>query len=273
MTMVPVKSGYVDVHSANLYYERYGAGDPVILLHGGLGSIEIFAPILPLLSQSRRVIAFDLHGHGRSADVDRPFQYEEMADDIAAAVRKLGYERADFVGYSHGAFTSLQTAIRHPDLVANLVVVSAPCRKSGWLPEINAAMKMMSAETAEMMKPSPLYQHYAAVAPDPKNWTNLVLKMHDIVTQEFDWSADVARIAARTMLVYGDADSIPTSHVAEFYGLLGGGSQDGNWDGSGMSRARLAIVPGATHYDILSSPLIAPIIESFLNGSMPGPRQ
>jgi len=252
-----------------MYYEIHGAGRPLILLHGGVGAIEVFGEVLPLLAEGRQVIAVDLQAHGRTADIDRPLSFELMADDIAALIKHLGLEKADLMGYSLGGGVALQTAIRHPEVVRKLVVVSTPFKKDGWYPEILAAMGQMGPEAAEPMKQTPMYQVYASVAPNPEDWPVLLTKLGQLLGKNYDWSKEVAAMEAPTLIVVGDADSVRTAHAVEFFELLGGGKADGGWDGSGMSNARLAILPATTHYDILFSPALASTVTPFLDAPMP----
>jgi pimeloyl-ACP methyl ester carboxylesterase len=259
------KSGCVPVNGLKVYIEIHGSGEPLVLLHGGLGSMAMFNPLLPLLAKSRQVITVDLQAHGRTADIDRPITCEAMADDIAALLKYLNIDAADFLGYSLGAGVALQTAIRHPALVKKLVVVSTVFKRDGWYPGLLALMDQMGPATAEMMKPSPLYRQYVSVAPRPRDWTTLVTKMSALLRKDFDWSSQIAAIKSPTMLVFGDADSMPPAHIAEFFALLGGGQKDGGWDGSGISNDRLAILPGVTHYNIMESPLLAQVVRPFLN--------
>jgi pimeloyl-ACP methyl ester carboxylesterase len=125
-------------------------------------------------------------------------------------------------------------------------------------------MDAMGPELAEMIKQAPVYEHYARVAPRPEDWTRHVARTSDFVKADFDWSADVPRLAAPTMLVYADADSVRLDHIAEFYGLLGGGRRDAGVDGSGRPVARLAVLPGTSHYDIVASPLLPAAVVPFL---------
>jgi pimeloyl-ACP methyl ester carboxylesterase len=259
----PHKTGYASARGLDLYYEVYGSGDPLVLLHGGLGSIELMAPLLPRLAPGRQVIAFDLQGHGRTADIDRPLLFETMADDLAAALDHLGFSRVDVMGYSLGGGVALQVAIRHSPKVRRLAVIAFPFRKSGWYPEVIVGMSRLGQATSNAMIGSPFHQVYTRLAPRPEDWTSLHIKLHDILTQDYDWSDGVSAIQAPTLLVAGDADSISPTHLAEFYHLLGGGQRDGGWDGSGISSARLAILPGATHYNIVMMPMLADIAESF----------
>ncbi|MFD8009568.1 alpha/beta fold hydrolase [Streptomyces sp. NPDC058955] len=255
---------YAEVNGLSLYFEEHGSGEPLILLHGGLGAGEMFAPLVPALSESRRVILVDLQGHGRTADIDRPLRPELMADDIAALIKHLGLEEADLLGYSTGADVALRTAIQHPQAVRRLVVVSTPCRRDGWHPEVVAMMDQMSAQSADMMRQSPVHELYSRLAPRPEDWPVLVGKTAELKQQHYDWSAEVPAITAPTLLVFGDADSIRPAHMVEFHALLGGGLRDAGFDGSGRSSAQLAVLPGAGHYDILSHPHLAATIMRFL---------
>ena len=263
------KTGYVRLDGLQLYYEVHGNGEPLVLLHGGLGSTEMFGELLPALARTRKVIAADLQGHGRTADIDRPISYEALSDDIWALMTHLEIEKADVMGYSLGAGTGLQMTIRHPAAVRKLVVVSTVFKKDGWYPEILTAMAQLGPSVAEQLKQSPWYQTYSRIAPDPANWPVLVTKMGHLLRKDFDWSKNIAGIKAPTMLVCGDADSMRPEHVVEFFELLGGGKKDGGWDGSGISKARLAILPGLTHYNIFSSPALAPMVMPFLDAPMP----
>jgi pimeloyl-ACP methyl ester carboxylesterase len=263
--MTPSQTGYAPVNGLQLYYEITGSGRPLILLHGGFGMTGMFGELIPLLAQNRQVIAIDLQGHGRTADIERPLRLESMGDDVAALITHLGIEKAGVMGYSMGGGAALRAAIQHPELINRLVVVSIPCRRSGWYPEIVANMNQMDATAAEFMKQTPMYQAYVAVAPHPENFPQLCEKMGDLLRCDYDWSAEVAALTVPTLLAFGDADGMPPSHAAEFFGLLGGGKADGSWDGSGMSNSQLAILPGTTHYNIDSSPLLASIVTSFLD--------
>ena len=261
---------YAPVNGLRLYYELYGTGEPLVLLHGGMGGIGMFTPILPALAQSRQVIAVELQACGHTADIDRPMDFPFLADDIAALLEYLEMEKADILGYSMGGGVALQTAIRHPQRVRRLVVVSFPCASRGWYPPVHQAMGTITAEVAATWVGSPMHAAYVAVAPRPEDWPTMAAKTGQMVAQVYDWSAEVAALPMPTMLVVGDADSIPPGYAAEMFGLLGGGKQDGGWAGEGMSSARLAILPGTTHYDITASPQLLPALLPFLNTPMPG---
>ena len=261
----PSESGYAAVDGLKMYYEIHGDGQPLVLIHGGLASSGMFDAILPELSKYRKVIAVDLQGHGRTADIDRPLSYEAMADDIATLIHYLKIPSADVMGYSLGGEVALRTAIQHPEVVRNLLIVSATYRRDGWYPEIIAAESHMSAQTAEQMKQTPIYQSYAQIAPHPQDWPVLCTKLGELFRHDYDWSGDVAKIKVPVLLVFGDADAVRTANAVQFFELLGGGQRDGAWDGSGVSRARLAVLPGTTHYTIFSSPQLASVVTEFLN--------
>jgi len=266
---IALRTGYAPVDGLNLYYEVHGSGEPLILLHGGLASTEMLGDVLPALAKTRQVIATDLQAHGRTADIDRPMTIEAMADDIAGLMKYLGIPKADIMGYSLGAAVALQTTIRHPELVRKLVVVSEPYKREGWYPDVLAAMSQVGPSLAEPMKQSPNYKVYSHSAPRPQDWPVLLTKMGALLRQPYDWSKGVALIKAPTMLVFADADAVRPEHMIEFFQLLGGGKKDGGLDGSGISNARLAILPGLTHYNIFSSPALVPTVTPFLDVPMP----
>ena len=260
---------FASVNGLNMYYEIHGTGNPLILLHGGFGVIGMFEQNLPALAENRQVIAVELQGHGHTADINRPLSFEQFADDVAALIKLLGIENSDILGYSLGGGAALQTAIRHPNVVRKLVLVSAPCKSDGWYPEVLAGMRSMNAEVGKTWIGSPMYQAYASVAPKPDDWLTLVAKMGQLLSQDYDWSKSVSALKSPVMIVVGDADSVRTAHAVDFFELLGGGQRDANWDGSGMSNSRLAILPGTTHYDIFSSPSLAAAVIPFLDAPMP----
>jgi pimeloyl-ACP methyl ester carboxylesterase len=253
------------INDLNLYYEIHGKGQPLILLHGGLGAIAMFESILPSLAEHHQVIAVELQGHAHTADIDRPFTYEAMADDIAALLKHLALPQADILGYSLGGGVALQTAIRHPQLIRKLILVSTPCKRQGWYPEVLAGMSAMNADAAQLMVGSPMHQAYAAAAPRPEDFPVLVEKTGQLLRQVYDWSTDFAVVPAPTLLIFGDADSVRPEHIIEMFQLRGGGKQDAGWDGSGMSQSRLAILPSTTHYSIFASPLLASVVIPFLD--------
>jgi pimeloyl-ACP methyl ester carboxylesterase len=256
-------SGFAPVNGLNLYYEIHGEGQPLVLLHGGVSASEAFGPNLAELAKSRKVIAVHLQGHGHTKDINRPLRFESMADDIAALIAFLKIEKADVLGYSVGGGVALQTAIRHPAVVNRLVVVSAAMQQDGWFPEVVTAFDQMSAhapQIAQNIKGSPLGQLYPEV-----NWETLLRKIGEMESQDFNWSEQVKKIQSPTMLIFADADAIRPEHMIAFYKALGGGQRDAGLDGSLRSKARLGIVPGATHYNILTTTAATEMVSPFLS--------
>lgn len=258
---------YADINGLHLYYETHGSGRPLVLLHGGLGSGEMFGPILPALAAGHRVITADLQGHGRTADIDRPLDIRLMADDIAALIRHLGLERPDVIGYSLGGGVAFWTAVKYPDLVGRLVMVSANIRRDAIYPEMLAQQGQMGAAAAEFMKDTPMYALYQRVAPRPEDFGRLLDKIGQAMAKDFDFSDQVSGLRVPTLIVCADADMAPPSHYVEVFALLDGGRRDGGWMGEGRPAGghALAILPGLTHYDIFSSPLLAAAALSFLD--------
>ncbi|MDC9823385.1 alpha/beta hydrolase [Devosia sp. ZB163] len=261
----PTKSGYVPVNGGKVYYATYGSGAPLVLLHGGLMTIESFGPVIPALAETREVIAIEAQGHGRTGPLDRPMSFENMAADVAEVIRALGYDTVDVVGNSMGGTTGLRLALDHPELVKRLVIASAPYAFSGWHDYNQQGMRSMNAGLAGMMKGTPLYEGFAAVNPDPEvNFPKLLDQMA-YMGKDYDLSAEIPNLTVPTQLVYGDWDAVRTGHAAKFFELLGGGLQDAMWDGSGMNHNRLAILPGVTHYTMMNSPRLAETALAFLD--------
>jgi pimeloyl-ACP methyl ester carboxylesterase len=264
---------YADVNGVHLYYETHGpdaapaAGRPVVVLHGGLGSTELFVPALAALAADRQVIVPDLQGHGRTADIDRPISAELMADDIAALIGHLGLEKPDVVGYSLGGGVAMQVAARHPDLVHRLVVISAHIRRDAIYPEMLAQQAQVGPEAAAFMEQTPMFQVYQRTAPRPEDFGRLLGKIGASMGQDFDQSALVRDLKMPTLIACGDADMAPPSHYVEVFRLLGGGQRDGGWMGEGRPAGghALAIIPNATHYNVYLSPVLAAAVREFLD--------
>jgi pimeloyl-ACP methyl ester carboxylesterase len=258
---------YADVNGINLYYETHGTGRPMILLHGGLGSGEMFGPVLSLLAEHHQVIAPDLQGHGRTADIDRPLDIRLMADDIAALIDHLGLEKPDVVGYSLGGGVALQVAVKYPAKVRRLVVVSANVRRDAIPAVMLAEQGQVSAAAVEFMKDTPMYQLYQRVAPRPEDFPRLLTKIGESMSKDFDFTEEVRGLKVPTLIVAGDADMAPPSHYVDVFKLLDGGLRDGGWMGEGRPKGghALAILPGLTHYNIANSPLLAAVTLGFLD--------
>jgi pimeloyl-ACP methyl ester carboxylesterase len=258
---------YAEVNGINLYYGTQGSGRPLILLHGGLGSGEMFDPILPAFAENHQVITPDLQGHGRTADIDRPIDVRLMAGDIAALIDHLGLDRPDIVGYSMGGGVALHLAINHPSRVGRVVAASANIRRDAIYPEMLAQQGQVSAAAFEFMKETPMYQEYVKVAPDPGHFPQLLDKIGQAMAKDFDFTEEVRGIQVPTMIVAADADMAPPSHYVEVFGLLDGGQRDGGWTGEGRPKGghALAILPGLTHYDLFMSPLFAATALNFVD--------
>jgi len=265
------KSGHIEQNGVNYYYEIHGTGEPLLLLHGGLGSIDMFGPVLPALARGRQVIAVDLHGHGRTALGARKISLIDMGNDLAGIVAKLGHTQVDVMGYSLGGGVGLRLAIQHPATVRRLVVASAPFAQTGFYPEMLPQQAQVGAAMAPMMKDTPMYKSYVAVAPKPEEFPKLLDRMGEAMRQPYDWSAEVKALKMPVMLVYGDSDMIRPEHIVQFYQLLGGGLKDAGWQREHMSCNRLAILPNVTHYEMFMSPELAGTVLPFLNGTSSAP--
>jgi pimeloyl-ACP methyl ester carboxylesterase len=254
---------YAPINGLELYYEIHGDGEPLILIHGGLGGIVEFSQLLPVLAESRQVIAVELQGHGHTADIDRPLSFEAMADDIAALIEYLGLEKSDILGFSLGGGVALRTAIDHPEVVNRLILVSTAYSRAGIRPEFLVGMSAMNADAAQTMLETPMYQFYSSAAPRPEEWPTLVSKVGAMLAQDYDWSEDVATITAPVLIVVGDSDYIPPSHGVELFGLLGG---DVAGDFVGMPTSQLAVLPSTSHFNILyRTDLLLPVLVPFLD--------
>lgn len=262
----PTKSGYVKANGISYYYEISGTGEPLLLLHGGLGSIDMFRPLLPALTEHRTVIGVDLQGHGRTQLGTREIDLRALGDDVASVLGQLGYKQVDALGYSFGGGVAFQLAARHPSMVRRLAIVSAGFADDGFYPGIREQQKQLNAGAAEYMKETPMYKSYAAVAPQVDDFPRLLQAMGDLMRKPYDFTEDAEKLSMPTMIVFGDGDMYRPEHIVQFYQLLGGGLQDAGWKRETMPKNRLAIIPDATHYDIFFSPQLVPTVLPFLDG-------
>ena len=242
--MNATRGDYAEVNGLRMYYETRGTGRPLVLLHGAYMTVDAMGDLVPGLAENRRVVAVELQGHGRTADVaDRPITYEGMADDVAALIRHLGIDEADAFGFSMGGEVALQLAIRHPGSLRRLVVASASYTSDGMQPELH---EMIPTITPEMFAGSPFEAAYREIAPNPENFPVLVEKLKELDMTPFDWGAEnIRRIGAPTMIVVGDSDAVRLEHAVEMYRLLGGGAMG---DLSGLPDSRLVVLPGTAHF-------------------------
>jgi pimeloyl-ACP methyl ester carboxylesterase len=262
----PVRSGHIAVRGVSYYYEVHGQGEPLLLLHGGLGSIDMFGPALAHLAKTRQVIGVDLHGHGRTRLGDRKISIVDMGDDMASLLDQLGYRQVDALGYSLGGGVAFRLAVQHPEKVRRLALVSVGFAQDGFHPEMLPMQAQVGAGMADMMKDTPMYKSYAAIAPNPAEFPELLDRMGELMRTPYNWADDVKKLKMPVMLVYGDADMYRPEHVVEFYKLLGGGQKDAGWNREHMSQNRLAILPDLTHYDIFMSPALPAAVLPFLDG-------
>ena len=265
-THKPTKSGHAAVNGVNYYYAVYGTGEPLLLLHGGLGQIEMFGPNLTKLSQSRQVIGVDLQGHSSTPLGDREISLIDMGNDMAGVVKKLGYDKVDVLGYSLGGGVALQFAAQHRQMVRRLALVSTLLAQDGFYPEMLPQQAAVSAAMAEQMKETPMYKSYMAIAPHPEEFPKLLDAMGAYMRKPYDWSADVKKLTMPVILIYGDSDMIRPEHIVKFYQLLGGGLKDAGWQREHMSQNRLAILPNITHYEMGLAPQLVDAALPFLNG-------
>ena len=229
----PRATGYAPVDGMDIYWESRGDGGvPLVVVHGGFGLASMFGELLGQLAGQRQVIAIELQAHGHTRDAGRPFSFEGFGDDIAAVIEHLGLGQADLLGYSLGGGACLRSAIQHPGRVRRLALVSAPCRRDGWFPEVLAGFDQLSSAGFGQMRQSPMYQAWCEVAPDRDAFPALMDKTGLLLRQPYDWTEEVRRLTNPALLAYADADSIPPAHAAEFFALLGGGHRDAGWDGS-----------------------------------------
>lgn len=270
-TSRPQKTGYVPANGVNYYYEIHGRGEPLLLLHGGLGSIDMFRPVLPALAKERQVIAVDLHGHGRTVLGERPISLIDMGDDMAAVLQRLGYPQVDVMGYSLGGGVAFRLAVQHPEQVRRLVLVSAGYAQDGFYAEMLPMQAQVGAAMAEAMKETPMYQSYVKVAPRRDDFPRLLDRMGELMRTPYDWSEDVQKLGMPVMLVFGDSDMFRPEHMVRFYQLLGGGLKDAGWMREHMSKNRLAILPDLTHYEIFMAPALAETVLPFLSGKSNAP--
>ena len=262
----PTKSGHTTVNGVNYYYAVYGTGEPLLLIHGGLGQIEMFGPNLATLAQSRQVIGVDLQGHGRTSLGDREFSLVDMGNDMAGVLKKLGYDKVDVLGYSLGGGVAFQFAAQHPEMVRRLALVSTLFAQDGFYPEMLPQQAALGAAMAEHMKETPMYESYVAIAPHPEDFPKLLDQMGAYMRKSYDWSADVKKLSMPVILIYGDSDMIRPEHIVKFYQLLGGGLRDAGWQREHMSQNRLAVLPNLTHYEIGLAPQLLDAALPFLNG-------
>jgi pimeloyl-ACP methyl ester carboxylesterase len=256
-------TGYAPVNGLKMYYEVHGSGgaEPLVLLHGSYMTISNnWTGWIGELSKNRKVIAVEMQGHGRTADINRDFSYENLADDIAAMLDYLKIEQADLLGYSMGGGVAMQVAIRHPEKVRKVVSISAVFRHDGWVQE---ALDMYPQFTADMFKGSPIEAEYKKLSPTPDEFPNFVKRVIAMDLKPYDFGADKLKATkAPFLFVHGDADGVRLDHIAEMFRLKG---EEIMGDLRPRSESRLAVLPNTTHVTLMEKrDVIIPMANDFL---------
>ena len=257
-------TGYAPVNGLNMYYEVHGSGAPVVLLHGAFMPITFnWAGWIDELARTRKVIAVEMQGHGRTADGPRALTSANLADDVAALLTYLQLPRADLIGYSMGGGVAMQVAVRHPDQVRRVVVLSSTFRRDGMSQE---GLDVLSTLTAATFKDSPLEAEYNRLSPTPGQFAMLVERVVAADPKSSDLSAEQLQATTAPMFfIHGDADGIQLQHVAEMFRLKGGGIHG---DIRPRSASRLAILPNTTPVTLLQRiSIIVPMVNDFLDAT------
>jgi Predicted hydrolases or acyltransferases (alpha/beta hydrolase superfamily) len=262
-TATPSEAGYVDVNGLKMYYEVYGEGKPLVLLHGSYMTIPLnWSHAIPMF-KGRKVIVAEMQGHGRTRDIARKISYEGMADDVSGLLKHLQIDSADILGYSMGGGVAFQVAIRHPEQVRRLIVLSGSYAHDGWWPDVEASY---SSITADIFKGSPIEKQYDSLGNDPKHFPEFVKKVISIDLEPYDWSKEANKIKAPLFMAIGDADGIQYEHALALFRALGGGKMG---DIHGLPKSRLAILPGTTHIGMMyRMDWLVPMIDDFLNSDL-----
>ncbi|WP_298708635.1 alpha/beta hydrolase [Chitinophaga sp.] len=263
----PSDSGYADVNGLKMYYEVYGEGKPIVLIHGSYMTIPLnWAGIIPQMAKDRKVIVAEMQAHGRTKDISREFSYEGMADDVSGLLKHLKVDSADVLGYSMGGGVAFQMAVRHPEQVRRLVVLSGTYAHDGWWPEVEA---MYSQFTPEMFKGSPIETEFLKQGNDSTQFAAYVSKVISIDLKPYDWSKEVRQIKAPIFMAIGDADGVRYEHALALFRAKGGGKMG---DMTGLPQSRLAILPGTTHIGMMvNTDLWMPMVKTFLDGDLNAP--
>jgi pimeloyl-ACP methyl ester carboxylesterase len=255
----------VKVNGMQVYYEVSGAGEPLVVLHGAYMNIPTMGAIIPMLAKTHKVYALEFQGHGRTTDIDRSITYQNLADDVAAFMDAVGLAKADVFGYSMGAGTALQLAIRHPGKVNKLVAASVAYDLKGWQPAFTAIIPTM---TPEMLTNTPMPAEYRKLAPNPDGFPELARKLIQLEKEPMAWEADVRNLKTPTLVIAGDADVATLEHTVSLFRLLGGGDMGDM--GKPLSPSRLAVLPATSHTAVITQPdLLLAFIEPFLKGETP----
>lgn len=257
----PVSSGYAPANGTKVYYEVYGDGKPIVLLHGAYYTIEMnWGELIPELAKTRKVIALELQGHGHTPYSDRKLSRATLASDVEKVMDYLKIDSADIAGYSFGGQVAYQFAIQSPKRLRKLVIISSVYKSDGWVPAVNDVFKIMKPE---LFANSPLQTAYDAVAPDKTKWTKFLEQMIAAAGEPFNMGDDnIAKITAPVLIISGDNDGMDKIELAKTYKLLGGGVAAGLQP---MPKSRLAIIPNQDHVSLMmQTKTIFGYLDSFL---------
>ncbi len=260
----PAETGYADVNGLKMYYEVHGNGKPLVLVHGSYMNIPMnWSGFIPQLSKDRKVIVAEMQAHGRTKDTARKFSYENMADDVSALLAHLKIDSADVLGYSMGGGVAFQFAVRHPEKLRRLIILSGTYKHDGWWPEAEQAFATM---TPDMFRGTPIQKQYDSLGNDPARFDEFISKVISIDLKSYDWSKEVKKIQAPIFMAIGDADGVRYEHALELFRAKGGGKMG---DLQGLPKSRLAILPGTTHIGMIQrTDLLVPMIRDFLDSDL-----
>lgn len=254
----PSNSGYAPVNGIKIYYEVYGEGRPIVLLHGAFYTIDMnWGQLIPDLSKTRKVIAIELQGHGHTPFSDRKLAITTLASDVEGVMDYLKIDSADVAGFSMGGSVAYQFAVQSPKRLRKLVIISSTYKTDGWLPTVNSAFENFKPEFFDN---TPIKTGYDAVAPDKTKWTNFLKQMFDFAKVPFNvGDSNIAKIAAPVLIISGDNDGLDKIELMKTYQLLGGGVAA---DLHPMPKSHLAIVPSQGHVSLMMQ---TKIILGYLN--------
>jgi pimeloyl-ACP methyl ester carboxylesterase len=258
----PAASGLAPVNGIKVYYEVYGEGKPIVLLHGAFYTIEMnWGQLIPELSKTRKVIAIELQGHGHSPFSERKFDFPTLASDVEGVMNYLKIDSADVAGYSMGGSVAYQLVIQSPKRVRKLVIISSTYKSTGWRPQVTNAFKNFKPE---FFTKSPLNAAYDAVAPDKTKWTKFLEQMLAFAGTSFDMGdSNIAKITSPVLIISGDNDGLDKIELIKTYQLLGGAVSA---DMGPMPKSHLAIVPSQGHVSLMmQTKTILGYLDGFLN--------
>ena len=246
-SLKPNESGYAPVNGIKVYYEVYGEGTPIVLLHGAFYTIDLnWSQLIPELAKTRKVIALEMQGHGHTPYSDRKLSITTLASDVAGVMDYLKIDSADVAGYSMGGSVAYQFAVKYPKRLRKLIIISSTYKTDGWLPEVNGAFKNFKPEFFDN---TPLQTAYDAVAPDKTKWRKFLEQMFAFAQEPFNvGDSNIAKITAPVLIISGDNDGLDKVELAKTYKLLGGGVSA---DLQPMPKSQLAIVPSKSHVSLM----------------------